>query len=107
MDSKVNNNLLIWMNNKYGKHGAVTETRGKRHDYLGMIFIYKNRKLKIDMKDYIKKMLKEFSIKFKSEKKIRTPAETDMFEEDRSKRLTAKHCEEFHKMTMKALFLCK
>jgi hypothetical protein len=40
VDSRVNDNFLIWLNSKYGQHGEVKASRGKIHDYLGMKFIY-------------------------------------------------------------------
>ena len=76
-DPKVNDDLLKWMNKLYGKHGKVTATRGNTHEYLGMTFIFKNGKLKVNMR--------EFPIKFNNEKKVRTPAGVDMFSEDTSK----------------------
>ena len=48
------------------------------------------------MREYVKKMLDKFQIKFNDEKKIRTPASTDMFSEDTSKHLTAKDRETMH-----------
>ena len=64
-DLKVNDNFLKWLNKKYGEHGKVQTTRGKKHDYLGMIFEFENGQVKINMIEYLKKMLQEFPNKFK------------------------------------------
>ncbi len=58
-DSKVNNDLFKWMNDIYGKHGKIVVTRGNTHKYLGMTFVYEKKKLKTDMREYVKKMLEE------------------------------------------------
>ena len=36
IDSKINDEFLKWLNNKYGEFGEVTCTRGPVHDYLEM-----------------------------------------------------------------------
>ena len=36
MDKKVNDEFLVWLNDKYEEFGKVTATRGKKHQYLGM-----------------------------------------------------------------------
>ena len=37
VNSKVNDKFEEWLNKKYGSYGKVKCTRGKVHDYLGMI----------------------------------------------------------------------
>ena len=50
----------------YGGYGEVKATRGKVHDYLGMTFDFSEPgKLKLDMIDYMKAMVDDFSINFK------------------------------------------
>ena len=39
----------MWLIKKYGEHVEVTATRGKVHEYLGMKFIFDNRKFKVDI----------------------------------------------------------
>ena len=49
----------------YGKYGEVTATRGKIHECLGMTFDFSEPgTLKLDMVDYVEKMLA--SLKFTS-----------------------------------------
>jgi hypothetical protein len=59
-DPNVNDNFLSWLNNKHGIHGEVKATRGKKHDYLGMTFIFGDDGLIVDMKDYTTTMLTDF-----------------------------------------------
>ncbi len=59
------------------------------------------------MNEYVQNMLNEFPVKFKPEDRVKTPAGVDMFSADNSKRLNEKDREMFHRMTAKALFLCK
>ncbi|MGC8472764.1 MAG: hypothetical protein ACP5PM_10830, partial [Acidimicrobiales bacterium] len=38
VDTKINDNFEKWLNKMYGAHGEVKTTRGKVHNYLGMVF---------------------------------------------------------------------
>ena len=65
VDSKINDKFHQWLNKKYGKFGEVKVTRGKIHDYLGMRFDFlEPGKVKVDMIDYVKEMLGDFSESF-------------------------------------------
>ena len=107
VDPKVNDELLSWLNEKYGQHGDVTATRGKVHDYLGMTFEYGDGEVKVNMIDYVRNMLKEFPLKFKNKDGTTNPVTTEMFKDDNSKKLNDQEREIFHKMMVKALFACK
>ena len=37
VDPKVNDRFQVWLEKMYGKYKAVEPTRGKKHDYLGML----------------------------------------------------------------------
>ena len=37
VDPKVNDRFAVWLEKMYGKYKAVEPTRGKKHDYLGML----------------------------------------------------------------------
>ena len=61
MDSKVIDEFLQWIKDTYGKIGEVKVTRGKIHDYLGMILDYSvPGQVSIDMCDYVKNMVESF-----------------------------------------------
>ena len=107
-DPNVNTKFLVWLNEKYGEHGEVKATHGRKHDYLGMIFTFKeNGEVDIEMIDYVKRMLEDFSIKFKNGDRTANPANTELFNGDISKNLENDQKELFHTFTAKALFLGK
>ena len=60
LDPKVNDEFIKWVNKLYGDDeiSRVKATRGKKHDYLGMILDYnKDGEVHIDMKYYICNMI--------------------------------------------------
>ena len=80
VNERVNSMFLQWMNRMYGEHGEVKATWGKRHDYLGMTFDFSMEgTVKVDMSDYMKKMVSEFKEKYKLDGTIDTPAGADLF----------------------------
>lgn len=85
VDKKVNDEFLLWLNEKYGKIGEVTANRGDKHNYLGMTIKFKDGEVIINMKDYVKNMLGDFPIKFKGTKRIVIPACMDIFSKSLSK----------------------
>ena len=91
----------------YGNLGKVKEVRGNVHRYLGMKFVFGEGKVKIDMANYIKRMLEEFPVKFHKHKFIGTPAGQDMFSGDDSKKLNEQERELFHQTVAQGLILCK
>jgi hypothetical protein len=107
VDPTVNDKFLEFLNKKYGQHVEVKATRGNQHDYLGMKFTFKEKKLEVDMIDYIDSMIEEFPIKFDGEKIVPNPAAADMFEAESGKLLPTEKKELYHRFTAKALFLCK
>ena len=107
-DPQVNDKFLEWLNFKYGNYGEVKATRGKVHDYLGMTFDFsEDGKVKVDMKDYMAKMVDAFSIKFGPDEVAPTPHTEDLFTEGTSPALDNKRREEFHTVVAKGLFACK
>ena len=71
------------------------------------MFHFGNGKVEVDMCDYVKNMMEDFPIKFDDEKTVVNPDASDMFEEGGGKYLPDEKRELFHRMTAKALFLCK
>ena len=67
------------------------------------------KKLKIDMRDYVKGMLDAFPIKFKKHERAATPAGEDLFGQKSSneKKLKKDKAEAFHTTTAQGLFLTK
>ena len=95
MDPAVNNEFLVWLNNKYGEHGAVTATREPIHEYLGMQFNYSQpKKVIIDMIPYMQKMVDEFPAKLTG--KATSPAATNLMAPSTGKLLDKCHQEIYH-----------
>ena len=107
-DTKVNDLFLIWLNKRYGKHGAVKANRGKIHDYLGMTFDWsKPGKVVIGMTDYVASMVDDFSVPFKPADTAPTPAADNLFVPGTSNKLDPVRAKEFHTFVAKGLFVCK
>ena len=107
-DKTVNDKFERWLQDKYGEHGKVKAHRGTKHDYLGMVLDYsERRKIVVDMTDYIKDMLGEFPVKFKDKEKVVTPAANHLFETGKGRRLDCNWAETFHTVVAKGLFVLK
>ena len=108
VDSKVNDDFYNWSESMYGSEetGHVTVTRGKKHDYLGMILDYSQvGALKIDMKYYIDAMLEEFP---EEVKEYSTPWTDRLFNVDESSpKLDEGKKAIHHTYVMKNMFLVK
>ena len=106
MNPKANDELLKWMQDTYGKIGEVKATRGKVHDYLGMIFDFSEKgKLKINMSKYVKDMIKSFPED--STGHAKNPATSNLFEPSKGNKLSQEQAEAFHTAVAKGLFICK
>ena len=97
------------VNKTYGEDGIgnVKATRGKRHDYLAMILDFSSAGvLKLNMVDYIKGILKDFTEKL--EGKVECPWIAKLFTVDENaKALSDKKRTIFQTFVMKCMFLCK
>lgn len=99
-----------WVDFMYGdpKIGKVKSTKGRVHDYLGMVLDYSSQgEVKIDMRYYVKQMLQDFPEEIKKTEWVKNPATANLFKVDGSKPLEKSKAEIFHTMVAKALFLCK
>ena len=90
------------------KIGQVKSTRGKVHKYSGMTLDFRSPgKVKIDMRDYVKKMVKDFPEEFDHEDVV-NPAMSKLFQvSPQSKQLNKQNSEIFHTFVAKGLFLSK
>ena len=109
VDPKVNDDFIKWVDELYGDDeiGRVKATRGKTHDYLGMILNYeKEGEVEVDMKYYIQNMIQMF--KHELNDKYKTPANESLFKTNKkSPRLSKEKAEEFHTTVARALFVSK
>ena len=95
----VNDDFAQWLEKTYGQHGKVKVHCGKVHEYLGLKLDYsEKKKVKIDMRDYVKGMLDTFPMKFKKSETAATPAGEDLFGQKSSndKKLEKDKAEAFH-----------
>lgn len=105
---KVNDKFHKWLNKSYGKLGDVKTTRGKVHDFLGMKFDFRERgKVRIDMVDYILKMLEESPIKLSKTDTATTPASNGLMQKGHSQTLDKKRKKAFHTTVAQGLFVSK
>ena len=64
VDPKVNDRFAEWLEKMYGKYKAVESTRGKKHDYLGMLVDFTEKgKVMIDMVKYVESMIEDVPVK--------------------------------------------
>ena len=101
--------MIDFLRKKYASDGIgeMTISRGKRHNYLGMILDYSTKgEVHIDMQEYVKKMIEEFPEDIK--KTAATPASDFLFKiNEEAELLNNKMKEDFHTFVAKGLFLCK
>jgi hypothetical protein len=109
VDSKVNDQFLEWLKNKYASDeiGEVKVMRGKKHDYLAMTLDYSiPGVLRVDMTKYVKSMIDDFPVKLEGVGKF--PWTDKLFTVDtKSKKLEHEKAKIFHTFVMKGMFLCK
>ena len=109
VDSKVNDSFGDWIKKEYGELGEVKSSRGKKHDYLGMLLDYsEDGQVKIDMVEYVKKMVTEFPQDKLKGHRVSNPASENLFKVDkRSPKLDQDEAEMFHSFVLKGLFAAK
>ena len=108
VDKKVVDNFIKWLRDTYENNiGTVKVKRGKKFDYLGMTLDFsKPDKVKIDMREYVKKMIDDFPNLKKG--KAKTPAANHLFNvREDVKKLSEKDAIIFHNLTARGLFLSK
>ena len=109
VDPEVNSRFAKWAEDTYGSDelGHVKVTRGKKHDYLGMILDYNlDGKLKVDMVYYIENMVEEFPEVLNG--KGKAPWNDSLFKvNEKSPILDSEKAELLHSFVMKGMFLVK
>lgn len=101
---------MKWLERTYGEDGIgeVKVVRGLKHDYLAMILDFTTEgKLRLDMVEYTKQMIKDFPYDLRG-KPMNCPWTEKLFKVDKtSKALDEKRKKMFHTFVMKGMFLCK
>ena len=84
----------------------MTVTTGSKHAYCGMNLIFENKKLTVDMKEYLEESVKEFPEE--CNKAISTPAALHLFDVNTDqKKLDTNKKTTFHRLVAKLLFVSK
>ena len=115
VDKEVVTHLIKQLDNVYGTDPSGNKTpltikRGKKHEYLGMLLDYETKgKVRIDMRQYICKILKELEhLKDGWEGNAITPATENLFKiNNAAAKLNKTVSESFHHVVAQLLFLCK
>ena len=106
VDPKVNDQFAQWLEKMYGKYKAVEPTRGKIHDYLGIVVDFTEKgKFITDMVKYVESMIDDFPVKLNEGAK--TPAAENLLDIGTGKLLNKGKAELYHTTVAKGLFLCE
>ena len=99
--------LINKLSKRYGKEADLTIHQGKVHEYLGMKLDYcEEGKVKIDMTDYLKKILDDLPNKYQG--RAITLAANHLFSVNKTTRkLSKKDAQVLHTIVAKLIFLCK
>ena len=108
-NKQVNNQFHKWLNSMYGEFGEVKATRGKLHNYLGLIFNFQMKgKVCIDMRKYMRKMVVDFEKKYVLNNRATSPGANDLFAYNPDSPKTDKEMkEDFHTFAARGLFAAK
>ena len=93
----------------YREFGEVKATRGKLHNYLGLIYDFQTKgKVCIDMRKYMRKMVVDFEKKYVSNNRATLPGANNLFAYDpNSPKLDKEMREDFHTFAARGLFAAK
>jgi len=106
--SHVENPVIDDILKKLGdKYGELTVTRGKVHDYLGMLIDYSAEgEVKIYMTNYVNDAIESFPEEITGEST--SPAANHLFEcDENAEKLDKEKAESFHTAVAKCLWICK
>jgi len=103
VDAKVVDKVIAKIEERYGE---MSKTRGKEHEFLGMVLKFSDGKLEISMEKHIEKALDSFMGKVA--KRSATPARTYLFEvREKSPVLDEKRADNFHSVVALLLFISR
>jgi hypothetical protein len=105
VDSKVVDDFIKQMDAEFGKETPMNQSRGKVHDYLGMLLDYsEDGCVKIDMTEYVNMILHELPAHMMGVAK--TPAASHLFDiNQEAERLGSEEKDEFVHYVMQMLYL--
>jgi hypothetical protein len=106
MDSKVVDQIIADMEAEFGKEAPLSKSRGKKHDYLGMILDYSvPGELMVNMVSYVKMVLNGVPADMRG--KAVNPAASYLYKinQDNPHYLDEETAEMFHSVTMQLMYL--
>jgi Reverse transcriptase (RNA-dependent DNA polymerase) len=105
VDSMVVDHVVDMLDEEFGKETPMNKSRGKVHDYLGMILDFSRPgELTVDMVDYIKTIISDMPKEMEGTAK--TPAAAHLFQvNSKPTPLDVQRADIFHRMTMQLLYL--
>jgi hypothetical protein len=101
-DPKVVDKVIKKIESKFGK---MSQTRGDKHDFLGMNIHFKKNKIKISMKKHILKAMETFDEDIT--RNAATPATSYLFQVRDSPNLSEARADNFHSVTAALLFISR
>ena len=108
---KVVDKVVKWLIYKYedAKIGIMIPIRRTRHEYLLMMFDLNEKvAVKIDMVDYVEKMIQDFPVNLKNTKKVSSPESEYIFKVHKSAtNINQSKVEIFYNMVERGLFPTK
>ena len=113
VDERVVSDVIEALSGEYGDIMPLTVSRGKVHDYLGMVFDYTtDGDVLVQMYQYIEELIRNAPERYKVGVGSATPAPSHLYEvRDQQgggvNKLTEKMREEYHSLTAQCLFLAK
>ena len=102
VDPKVVDKVIKEIESKFGK---MSQTRGDKHDFLGMNIHFKKNKIKISMKKHILKAMKTLDEDIT--RNAATPAKSYLFQVRDSPNLSEDRADNFHSVTAALLFISR
>lgn len=113
LDEAVVTDVINSINKRYGEIMPISISRGKVHDYLGMVFDYSTPgEVMIHMYQYISELIASAPEVYKTGIGSATPAPTNLYEirdpeSEDSKPLNDEERNEYHTLTAQCLYLSK
>ena len=100
VEKRVVDSIIKKIESKFGK---MSQTRGNKHEFLGMDIDYHDGKVSISMKKHIEKAISTFEDEITRE--AATPAMNHLFKVRDVEKLDEKRAENFHSVTAQLLFI--
>ena len=107
VDPKVVDHVIELLDGEFGKEEPLTKSRGKVHDYLGMLLDFSGNDVKVDMSAYLRSVIADMPNEM--EGTAPTPAAAHLFKTNVTNPvlLTGEKNATFVRLVMQLLYLCR